>query len=233
MACHEWRYWACLEQTARQHRGLIVILDGLAPEGGEPQPGFIRAPVQPHPAQRLVEPLQSGHPQDFPRAAGISPLADSGGLERPAERLARGGGAILPNAPHHFCRPHSLKNLAGPLAEADSVFNGRLRRAVRAEVARNRARRHFKSRYPRGGASRPTIAAHTRYPLTLKGRLPFHLAGIGTCSHLQGVITLAAERLAHCHNVHLARPHAGLRAVAALRYGVSGVARGSNLGARH
>ncbi|MGB9872386.1 MAG: hypothetical protein ACPLYD_12070 [Anaerolineae bacterium] len=32
LACHERQYWACLEQTARQHGGLIIALDRLAPD---------------------------------------------------------------------------------------------------------------------------------------------------------------------------------------------------------
>jgi hypothetical protein len=42
LACHERQYVACLTQAARQHSGLIISLDGLAPEGGEPQLWFIR-----------------------------------------------------------------------------------------------------------------------------------------------------------------------------------------------
>jgi hypothetical protein len=37
LACHERQYWADLAQAARQHGGLIIGLDGLAPEGGESQ----------------------------------------------------------------------------------------------------------------------------------------------------------------------------------------------------
>jgi len=42
LACHERQYVACLTQAARQHGGLIIGLDGLAPEGGEPQLWSIR-----------------------------------------------------------------------------------------------------------------------------------------------------------------------------------------------
>lgn len=41
LACHERQHWAKLEQAAQQHGGLILALDGLAPEGGEPQLWFI------------------------------------------------------------------------------------------------------------------------------------------------------------------------------------------------
>ena len=42
--------------------------------------------------------------------------------------------AVLPDARHHFCHSHYLKNLAEPLAKADSAFNVEVRKAVRREV---------------------------------------------------------------------------------------------------
>ena len=42
LACHARQHWARLEQAAQQHQGLIIALDGLAPERGEPQLWFIR-----------------------------------------------------------------------------------------------------------------------------------------------------------------------------------------------
>jgi hypothetical protein len=42
LAGHERQYRAQLAQIARQQGGVIVALDGLAPQGGEPQIGFIR-----------------------------------------------------------------------------------------------------------------------------------------------------------------------------------------------
>jgi hypothetical protein len=41
---------------------------------------------------------------------------------------------VLPGVRHHFCQAHYLKNLAEPLAEADSAFKVELRKAVRREV---------------------------------------------------------------------------------------------------
>jgi hypothetical protein len=42
LACHERQHHAHLAQVAKQQGGLIVALDGLAPQGGEPQIWFIR-----------------------------------------------------------------------------------------------------------------------------------------------------------------------------------------------
>ena len=42
LACHERQHTARLSQAATQHGGLVIALDGLAPEGGEPQLWCIR-----------------------------------------------------------------------------------------------------------------------------------------------------------------------------------------------
>ena len=42
LACHERQHHDRLAQTAKQQGGLLVALDGLAPQGGEPQIWFIR-----------------------------------------------------------------------------------------------------------------------------------------------------------------------------------------------
>ena len=43
LACHERQHRDHLAQIAQQQGGLIIALDGLAPQGGEPHIGFIRA----------------------------------------------------------------------------------------------------------------------------------------------------------------------------------------------
>jgi len=42
LACHERQQYGRLAQVAKEQGGLIVALDGLAPQGGEPQIWFIR-----------------------------------------------------------------------------------------------------------------------------------------------------------------------------------------------
>jgi hypothetical protein len=41
---------------------------------------------------------------------------------------------VLPNSRHQFCQAHYLRNLAEPLAEADSAFKVALRQSVRQQV---------------------------------------------------------------------------------------------------
>lgn len=135
LACRERQYWTYLERTARQYGGLIIALDGLAPEGGEPQLWFIRdllngltlrsgwlSRFDQVTFEGLLEPLRR---MPWPVLAVLSDK-QKGLLEAVA--------AVLPNARHHFCHAHYLKNLAEPLAKADSTFKVALRKAVRREV---------------------------------------------------------------------------------------------------
>ena len=135
LACCERQYWACLAQTARRYGGLIIALDGLAPEGGEPQLWFIRELLN-----GLT--LRSGWLSRFDQAtfeAFLEPLRQLpwpvlAVLSDKQKGLPEAVAAVLPAARHHFCHSHYLKNLAEPLAQADSAFNVELRKAVRREV---------------------------------------------------------------------------------------------------
>jgi hypothetical protein len=135
LACHERLCWDHLAQAAQQHGGLIIALDGLAPEGGEPQLWFIRELLT-----RLT--LRSGWLSQFDQAtfeAFLQPLRQLAWpilavLSDKQKGLVPAVAAILPEASHQFCQAHYLKNLAEPLAEADSAFNVELRKAVRQEV---------------------------------------------------------------------------------------------------
>lgn len=135
LACHERQYVACLTQAARQHGGLIISLDGLAPEGGEPQLWFIRELVT-----GLT--LRSGWLSRFDQItfeAFLEPLSEMAWpilavLSDKQKGLPEAVAAVFSEACHHFCHSHYLNNLADPLAKADSAFNVKLRKAVRAEV---------------------------------------------------------------------------------------------------
>jgi hypothetical protein len=135
LACHERQYWTCLEQTARQYGGLLIALDGLAPEGGEPQLWFIRDLLN-----GLT--LRSGWLSRFDQITFEALLEPLRHLPWPVlavlsdkqKGLLEAVGAVLPDARHHFCHSHYLKNLAEPLAKVDSAFKVELRKAVRQEV---------------------------------------------------------------------------------------------------
>ena len=135
LACHERQHRDRLAQIAKQQGGLIVALDGLAPQGGEPQIWFIREL-----SSGLT--LRSGWlcQQDQPTfEAFLEPLKH---LEWPIlavlsdkqTGLVPAVATVLPHSRHQFCQAHYLRNLAEPLAEADAAFKGELRKTVREQV---------------------------------------------------------------------------------------------------
>ena len=135
LACHERQHHDRLAQTAQQQGGLIVALDGLAPQGGEPQIWFIREL-----SSGLT--LRSGWlcQQDQPTfEAFLAPLKP---LEWPIlavlsdkqTGLVPAVATVLPHSRYQFCQAHYLRNLAEPLAEADAAFKGERRQTVRQHV---------------------------------------------------------------------------------------------------
>ena len=135
LACHERQHRERLAQIAQQQGGLIVALDGLAPQGGEPQIWFIREL-----SSGLT--LRSGWlcQQDQPTfEAFLEPLKH---LEWPIlavlsdkqTGLVPAVATVLPHSRYQFCQAHYLRNLAEPLAAADAAFKGELRKTVREQV---------------------------------------------------------------------------------------------------
>jgi hypothetical protein len=163
LACHERQYWDCLAQAAQQHGGLIIALDGLAPVGGEPQLWFIRELLT-----GLT--LRSGWLSRFDQAtfeAFLQPLSQLAWpilavLSDKQKGLLPAVSAVLPGVRHYFCQAHYLKNLAEPLADADSAFKVELRKAVRREVG------------PLIRAEKPGVAPQPGL-LTMTGLLPDNL----------------------------------------------------------
>jgi len=135
LACHERQYWHQLELAAEHYGGLIIALDGLAPEGGEPQLWFIRELLT-----GLT--LRSGwlSQQDqrtfevFLEPLAQLPWSILAILSDKQKGLVPAVAVVLPHSLHQFCQGHYLKNLAEPLAEADEAFKVELRKAVRQEV---------------------------------------------------------------------------------------------------
>ncbi len=135
LACHERQPRDHLAQIAKAQGGLIIALDGLAPQGGEPQIWFIRALTSGFT-------LRSGwlSQQDQPTfEAFLQPLTH---LEWPIlavlsdkqTGLVPAGATVCPTSRSQFCQAHSLRHLAAPLAEADAALKGELRTMVRQQV---------------------------------------------------------------------------------------------------
>ena len=135
LACHERQQRGRLAQVAKEQGGLIIALDGLAPQGGEPQIWFIRDL-----STGLT--LRSGWLAQLDQPTFETFLAPLKHLEWPIlavlsdkqTGLVPAVATVLPNSRHQFCQVHSLRHLAEPLAEADAAFKGELRKTVREQV---------------------------------------------------------------------------------------------------
>jgi Transposase, Mutator family len=135
LACHERQHRAHLARIATQQGGLIVALDGLAPQGGEPQIWFIRelssgltlrsgwlCQQDQATFEAFLEPLKH---LEWPILAVLSDKQTG---------LVPAVATVLPHSHYQFCQAHYLRNLAEPLAEADAAFKVALRQTVRQQV---------------------------------------------------------------------------------------------------
>ena len=134
LACHERQQLERLKAVAEQS-GLILSLDGLAPEGGEPQLWVVRE-------LQTELTLRSGWLSRQDQTAFVhflQPIAD-GGLRVAAVMSDKQRGLVpavaevLPEARHGFCQMHYLKNAAASVAETDEAMKITLRKEVREEV---------------------------------------------------------------------------------------------------
>jgi Transposase, Mutator family len=134
LACHERQHRADLA-TLAQTTGLILGLDGLMPEGGEPQLWVVR---ELHHGWTLRCGWLAR--QDHTTFAEfLQPIADLGlpvvaTLSDKQTGLLPALEQVFPHARHSFCQVHYLKNAACPIAEADEQMKITLRKTVRAEI---------------------------------------------------------------------------------------------------
>ena len=134
LACQEREHFDQLERVA-QDSGLIVTLDGLAPEGGEPQLWVVRE-------LRTGLTLRSGWLSEQGQDAFehfLQPIADlnlpiAALLSDKQRGLVPAVGTVFPNTQHAFCQIHYLQNIAKPVAAADEHMKVTLRKAVREGV---------------------------------------------------------------------------------------------------
>jgi hypothetical protein len=134
LACHERAHWERVTRVAEQS-GLILSLDGLAPEGGEPQLWVIRE-------LQTGLTLRSGWLSQQDQTAFVNflqPIRDLGlhvvALVSDKQRgLVPAVAEVFPKAHHGFCQLHYLKNAGAPIAEADETMKITLRQGVREAV---------------------------------------------------------------------------------------------------
>ena len=135
LGCHERQQRGRLAQVAKVQGGLIIALDGLAPQGGEPQIWCIRelstgltlrsgwlCPQDQTTFEAFLEPLKH---LEWPILAVLSDKQTG---------LVPAVAAVLPHSRHQLCQAHYLRHLAEPLAEADAAFKSALRQRVRQHV---------------------------------------------------------------------------------------------------
>ena len=225
LACHERQQVGQLEKVAQQV-GLLLTLDGLAPEGGEPQLWVVR---------ELLSgiTLRSGWMSQQDQGAFtnfLRPIADLGLRVRVVLSDKQSGllpavAEVFPNVPHAFCQMHYLQNAALPLAEADEALKVRVRQGIRENIGewiRQEKEEQpgvltvtgilpsqVEAPVPRlppmtEEASTPVrdalvqdLCRRIRYLLTLKARPPFRLAGLEMVARLQEVEHCLERLIAH------------------------------------
>jgi hypothetical protein len=134
LACHERQNWEQLNRLSAQN-GLLLGLDGLCPEGGEPQLWVVRE-------LQTGLTLRSGWLSRQDEATFVNflqPIADSGLrvlaiLSDKQRGLAPAVPVVFPQAKHAFCQAHYLSNVAEPIAEADEAMKVTLRKEIRDDI---------------------------------------------------------------------------------------------------
>jgi len=134
LACLERQQLAQLSAVAAQ-TGLLLSLDGLAPEGGEPQLWVVRA-LQTGPTVRSGW-LSQQDQATF--SAFLQPIADQGWrvraiLSDKQRGLEPAVAAVFPAIPHAWCQLHYLNNAAEPVAAAVEQLKVTLRQDIRERV---------------------------------------------------------------------------------------------------
>lgn len=225
LACHERQQWGRLEGVARQV-GLLLTLDGLAPEGGEPQLWLVRELLS-------GMTLRCGWMSQQDQTAFVHflrPIADLGLRVRAVLSDKQSGllpavAEVFPQAKHAYCQMHYLQNVAIPLAEADEAMKVRLRQEIRESLGEWIRQEKGEQLgvltvtgiLPSPVEPQPLALAATAeenvtvlhdaivqdlcrricYLLTLKGRPPFRLAGLEMVARLSEVEQCLERLIAH------------------------------------
>lgn len=224
------RYLALLACSERQSKdrlaemtaktGMILSLDGLAPEGGEPQLWVVRELLS-----GLT--LRSGWlaKQDETTFSNfLRPIAELGlpvaaVMSDKQRGLVPAIALVFSDAKHSFCQLHYLQNASISIAEADEAMKVALRQGVRAEIGEAIRTEKVENsgvltvtgllpspvptsaELAQSGEQeceqvRQDLKRRIRYLLTLKGRPPFRLAGLEMFERLSEVQECLQQLLA-------------------------------------
>jgi len=134
LACNERTYFNQLYE-ASEKTGLYLSLDGLAPEGGEPQLWVVRELLT---GLTLLSGWMSMQDQrafeNFLNPIAQSGLSVSAVLSDKQRGLLPAIKTVFPSARHALCQSHYLKNIAEPIARADEEMKVQLRKSVRSSI---------------------------------------------------------------------------------------------------
>lgn len=133
LACAERLDVDKLKEAAAQYGGLILSVDGLEPEGGQPQLWVVREVL----TNTL---LAAGWLPRVDETTLVAFLAPVKALNLPwlatvsdkQIALIKALEATWPDLPHQYCQAHYLSNAVTPLYEADEHMKTQLRKQVRA-----------------------------------------------------------------------------------------------------
>jgi hypothetical protein len=225
LACYERTNWPDLRQLSRE-RGLILSLDGLVPEGGEPQLWVIRE-LQTGLTLRCG--WMSRQDQDafenFLRPIVAQEVLVLAIMSDKQSGLLPAIATIFPNVKHALCHLHYLKSLADPIAKADQIMKTTLRETVRQQVGDLLRQEQVEnpgvltvtgmiptpieeeSPVVSVISSDPveqerediveTLLRRVHYLLTLRGRAPSDFAGLETVERLTEVMNCLVMLIAH------------------------------------
>ena len=134
LACHERSNVHRLERLSASS-GLLLTLDGLAPEGGEAQLWVVRE-LRSGLTMRSgwMSQQDQGAFENFLRPIVATGLQVSVVLSDKQQGLVPAIHTVFPDAKHALCQSHYLKNLAKPIAAADETMKVQLRKSVRGAV---------------------------------------------------------------------------------------------------
>ncbi len=235
LACHERGRWDELRQVADES-GLILSLDGLAPEGGEAQLWVIRDLLTGITLRSgwLSRQKQSTF-EEFMRPIAEAELPIKAIISDKQRGLLPAIATTFPQAAHGLCQLHYLKNLADPVAEVDqsmkvmlrshvSEYVGELLRQEQVEspgiltvtgmlptpIAKHEPAETDLSEQQEREHIVATLLRRVRYLLTLKGRSPFRLAGIEMGQRLTEITTCLTHLITHHCDSRLVQLQQGL-----------------------
>jgi hypothetical protein len=194
LACAERLDVEGLKSAAAQYGGLILSVDGLEPEGGQPQLWVVRElltgsilaagwlpRVDEATLKEFLTPVKA---LDLPFLATISDKQSA---------LVKALQAAFPDLPNQYCQAHFLSNSVTPIYEADEKMKTQLRKQVRAEAGAT-------MRQAQAEVKQKRDAAEGRSPLIATGLAARPPAGL---EEVKRIAQAAQERLRRGETISL------------------------------